>query len=1767
MKNQSPVRPYLAVLLVLAMFAAPVAAQEDRANEALAAMRAAARSELLIKRSARSGLATFVSAPQGRSIPLTDRTALTPSARALSFVAAYGDAFGLRGNQNVRVERTERDALGVDHVRMKQVVAGVPVTGGELIVHLRGSSVVAANGKTLEGLDGFDVIPALAANQAENIARTFITRRFNAPNALLSAPRLEIFNHGVLSGRNFPTRLAWFVEASGELLRQFIWIDARSGTVLLNFSQLTDAKNRVIHDANSTSAIPGTLIRSEGEAATGAALLEDALNAYAYSGDTYDYFSTHHGRDSFDGAGAVIRSTVRYCEPGDPCPYDNAFWTGSQMVYGAGYTADDDVVAHELAHAVTEKTANLFYYMQSGALNESFSDIFGESVDQLNLDPEPAGSRWRIGEELPGGAIRNMMTPTLFSDPGKMTDSQFKCDVDPIAQDGGGVHTNSGVPNHAFALMVDGGTYNGITIAALDANAATSLSKAGKIQYRALTQYLVSASDFLDNYNALQQACSDLIGISGITAGNCAEVKKALDAVQMSNTWPCAPPQAAAPALCSAGQVPVNTFLDNFEAGLSNWLISGNSGTWFRAGDPANPLGGAAFATSGVDSLWGYNQAYEVQPTLSTIGLAANLSVPANARLYFNHSYGFEDSGGTFYDGGIVEYSLNSGATWTSLSPLHMGGAAYGGTIFNGDGNPLGGLSGFVGDSFGYTASQYNLSSLAGQSQVRFRFRIGADAIIDDYGWFIDDFRVYQCNAIPTLSIDDVTVTEGDAGSQAATFTVTLSAPSSQVVTVTAATADTTATSGADYTVTGPGTLTFNPGVTTQVVTVPVLGDLLDEPDETYVVNLSSPNNATLADGQGLGTILDNDPLPTLSVSSVSVTEGHAGSVPATFVVSLSAASGRAVTVSAATANNTATGGIDYTPVGPSLLTFAPGITTQNFVVPVLGDPYLENNETFSVVLSGPTNATLLTAVGTGTIQDDDSGKTVCPSGCDFTRIQDAVNAAPPGGSVLVRSTYDSIASGEVFPVHTQVINQAGSMTISGETDGAGNPTTTVKTKAASAVDAFNIVSPGSKLINLRIVPGDATKVNRVVTASKSPGTCPGATCHLNGLSLLNLVIDFTVISGTTTPHFNTGNGIDVQADNVLIDKVSFKGIADASILIDGDNSIIRNSTLDGRDGSAVQGALAIGLSADDKLAGVACSGFPMNSLVSSNTLVGFANGIQWCSGKNTTISNNTITDISGRGIDSSGSQGTQIFGNVLQNNLPATYGISFSSNGFQTCSGNLVRNNKVLGRSARDMQRGIFVQNCVDTTIFQNEVRDFADNGGAIYVTMAPGVPTKTTIQGNTVIGGNAAGIVYFGADGGATAVDQSIIRDNVVNEFKRNGIVVQGIKGPRSGAGAGNVVAYNTVRAANQGSFGDTHAFNLQNLAETAFDRNTALDTIGGFGFFLANSSGVNGNCNTGAANSGGLFGQIAVTPVYGNANVNCRVALYSRYDFDGDGRSDVTMYRHTTGEWFTKSSTNGADSVLAFGSSGSDDIPAPGNYTTGAKTDHAIYRYTTGQWFIRRATDGGTSVIPFGSPLVGDVPMPADYDGDGLTDIAVFRTSTANAEWYIRRSSDGATQYVAWGCAACADLGVPGDYDGDGKADVAVYRRSTGEWFIRKSSDTTLQQVPFGDVAQGDIPVPGRYTQTSKTDMAVYRSLTGEWFIRRSTDFGTTAVAFGTPSAGDFPVAANFTQSGITDIAIYRPTPPTAAFLIRRSTDFSQLVIPYGNPGLQDAPLTAR
>ena len=740
----------------LSAIASPALAQPPRpaAAVALDEMSFAAGGEVAATLTS-NGLVGFLRTTPGAAIPVDHLGGA--EARAREFLGAYGRAFGIgAGVELETLGVSARDEVGMEHVRFRQTHQGIPVTGGELTVHLRGRGVVAANANTVGDLEGVDTVATITPAEALLLARQALERNLGVTDAELGEPRLEILDKRLLgAGRGFFPALAWFVEARKIDLREYLWIDARAPKVLLQFSQLTDARDRQIHDGNDPGGgvygdLPGSLVRSEGGLAVVGAAATDANAAYDYSGDTYDYFLNEHGRDSYDGAGATLRSTVRFCPSSGNCPYANAFWNGVQMVYGAGFPVADDVDAHELAHAVTEHTANLFYYMQSGALNESFSDIFGETVDLLNSGgTDTAATRWQMGEDVPGfGAIRDMQDPTIFGDPGKMSDPQFVCGSD-YRSDGGGVHSNSGVPNKAYYLMVDGDSYNGQTVSGI------GLIKAGKIQYRALSRYLLSASDFLDNDNALRQSCEDLIGTAGITAGDCVQVGKALDAVEMSDPWPCSPTQAAVPAFCPVGQGPELWYYEDFEGdvvGVPDCAPTGVPSTWCVNG-PTSLLG--SFATSGERSLWGYNQ-----------GVAGEMwfwrnffdMPPANARLQFNHSHGFENDSTFNYDGGHVVVSTDGGAVFNNAFGLISAGDTYGGTLSTCCSNPFGGLTAFVRDSWGYTATQLDLSPLSG-SAFGYGFIVATDSVVDEYGWFVDDVRIYTCPTCPAHRVLDAAYT------------------------------------------------------------------------------------------------------------------------------------------------------------------------------------------------------------------------------------------------------------------------------------------------------------------------------------------------------------------------------------------------------------------------------------------------------------------------------------------------------------------------------------------------------------------------------------------------------------------------------------------------------------------------------------------------------------------------------------------------------------------------------------------------------------------------------------------------------------------------------------------------------------------------------------------------------------------------------------------------------------------------------------------------
>ena len=615
-------------------------------------LQGASQGVLRISYHAETGKVRFIGAPPQQPIRqevaaqgLPPDVATVHAARA--FLRTYGPLFGLEDPyRDLQVMRLQQADGGRSFVRFRQTYQGIPVVGGELIVQVVGSGDVAsASGEVLPDL-ALDTTPTVDAETARHLALELVRREYGlTPDQVrVTEPELWIYNPALLGGPGPRIdTLVWRMEVTPvDLLpiREFVLVDAHLGFVALHFNQIDGAKNRIIYDNQND---PNAYLPGYGPVATesnppGGSTSPDAYYAFEYAGDTYDFYWTYHGRDSIDGNGMPLTNTVRYCYPssyGRPCPYPNAFWNGYQMVYGDGYVMDADVVAHEMTHGVTQYESKLFYYMQSGAINEAFSDIWGEFVDQVydNGKDNP----WLIGEDLPlytgEGPFRSLSDPPAYGLPDRIGSSLYYCGQD----DGGGVHTNMGVGSKAAYLMAAGDTFNGYTVSPI------GIEKTAKIWYEVQTHLATSGFDYQDLHDALYQACLNLVGTSGITSADCQEVRKATLATEMDQPA-CGATEAPT---CPAGYLVKTLFFDDLETDGSQWetgYIVGNY-TWGRHN---------VWATSGDWHLQSFIYGSPMDAYVRTIP-GVVLPTDGTPYLRFNHAYNLLGSG---RDGGVVEYAI-----------------------------------------------------------------------------------------------------------------------------------------------------------------------------------------------------------------------------------------------------------------------------------------------------------------------------------------------------------------------------------------------------------------------------------------------------------------------------------------------------------------------------------------------------------------------------------------------------------------------------------------------------------------------------------------------------------------------------------------------------------------------------------------------------------------------------------------------------------------------------------------------------------------------------------------------------------------------------------------------------------------------------------------------------------------------------------------------------------------------------------------------------
>ncbi len=678
----------------------------------------------------------------------------------------FAPEFGLKNPTAQLKMKHSKSNNGKTNIRYQQMQNGLPVIGGELIANLNANEQVSSMSGEVSTLQVNNVTPTINAYDARNMAINAVSKWYQIENAHLAAstPELSLYDTSLIQNTTATAYLVWKIEVSPTYLapiNEYILIDAHNGGVLLHYNQIDSLLNRMTYTAGNQEIVPGTLVCSESEP-TCASGDTDAQDAHTNAANVYDFYLMNHGRDSIDGNGMTIVSTTHFGEAADPddpnAGFQNAFWAGvdpasgtvfNQMVYGDNFAGADDVVGHEITHGVTDFTSDLFYYSESGAINESLSDVWGEFIDLTNnIGTDTPAVDWLMGEDLPIGAIRSLANPPAFSDPDRMTSNLFH----DTYEDNGGVHINSGVNNKAAYLMVEGGTFNGVTVTPLDADRATAITKVAKIYYEVQTNLLTSGSDYLDLYNALIQSCDNLVNTNGIVANDCTQVQNAIEAVEMNQT----PSASYAPSaeICPTGVNVYDLFFDNFETNnTNNWTVingTGSTNVWQTGASNLSNTTTGNFTLQGN----GYTSSIIQRINDSSLSNTTAIRVPVSTSTYihFDHAFYFETGRDqTFvvreYDGGLIEYSIDDGDTWLDANGLIQSGRSYSSVnLLDSSDADFNNRSAYTRLSNGYNQTKLNLSSLAGNN-VRFRFRSIADESVESPPWSIDNFRIYMCTS------------------------------------------------------------------------------------------------------------------------------------------------------------------------------------------------------------------------------------------------------------------------------------------------------------------------------------------------------------------------------------------------------------------------------------------------------------------------------------------------------------------------------------------------------------------------------------------------------------------------------------------------------------------------------------------------------------------------------------------------------------------------------------------------------------------------------------------------------------------------------------------------------------------------------------------------------------------------------------------------------------------------------------------------------------
>ncbi|HWJ11968.1 MAG TPA: M4 family metallopeptidase, partial [Nocardioides sp.] len=707
-----------------------------------AVLRADADGPLRIRRE--GGTATFVGVPAGTDIdnPVVGRgTSVSAAARA--HLARYGDAVGA-GQPGTRLVEQARSAAaaGSSVVRYRQLVDGLPVLGGDVVVTLDGDRDLASLDAHLS--DATDAIDGSAATVTEDDARATALATLGRGRA--KDATAEDLGRWVLDPHTVPVaamteaRSAWRFEVrAGADVRRMVLVDDRSGVVLLAVD-LIQAADRVVCDRRNVpveepAACTSGFTRYEGGPASS---VGDVNQAFVNAGRVSDFYAAFGNGAMADltsligiatQSGKKLASSVRVCIKGIPCPFDNAFWDGRAMFYGAGYPKADDIVGHEMTHGVIERTSGLLYYDQSGAINESLADIVGEIIDHRHGTDDD--SAFALGENI--GSFRSMRTPGAHRQPDRMGSGYWYAGQ----EDSGGVHTNSGVGNKAFYLISQGGSFNGQVITGIDAG-DPGLANSARLWTQVIAT-IPTFADYEDLATVLEQSCTALQG-SGLTAEDCAAVHEAVLATEMTMR-PASEPVRDAARTCPG--TTVKRVLVDPASETDQAAFAAPSGGWTRtpaAGVPTN-------ASSGESAWFGEDRGGDEPQARGHLPLLATgwVDLPAGqpAYLAFRHWHVFESFAefGEYYDGGTVEL-VREGAVKADLEGEAWAGYAPRRTLAY---DLLPGRKAFSGSSKGWAGSRVDLGRFAGQ-RVRPRFTTHHDELGGAPGWYVDDVEVYTCD-------------------------------------------------------------------------------------------------------------------------------------------------------------------------------------------------------------------------------------------------------------------------------------------------------------------------------------------------------------------------------------------------------------------------------------------------------------------------------------------------------------------------------------------------------------------------------------------------------------------------------------------------------------------------------------------------------------------------------------------------------------------------------------------------------------------------------------------------------------------------------------------------------------------------------------------------------------------------------------------------------------------------------------------------------------